>query len=199
MPSRTGNIPASFPVLNQATVSGIEIAVPDGSDNFRRRRDGRTHSDGVGEGSRFQIRLPQFEQSEGAVPEPEAIETTLRRVLIVDDNSDAADMLTMSLQLDGHEVQAVYSSRDALERAQSFRPDVMLLDIGLPEINGYEVAERVRSMPQLRDSRLVAVTGYGRLEDRARTRAAGFGDHLVKPVEAIELKRVLRVCQRHTL
>jgi len=154
------------------------------------------HSDGVGKGSRFEIRLPLIEQLEIDVTETEVIETTPRRVLIVDDNSDAADMLALLLQLDGHQVQAVYSSRDALERAQSFHPDIMLLDIGLPEINGYEVAERLRAMPQLKDIRLVAVTGYGRSEDRARTRAAGFDDHLVKPVEAIELKRVLEVCQR---
>jgi PAS domain S-box-containing protein len=154
------------------------------------------HSDGIGKGSRFEIRLPLIEQLEIGVTEPEVIETTPRRVLIVDDNSDAADMLALLLQLDGHHVQAVYSSRDALERAQSFHPDIMLLDIGLPEINGYEVAERLRAMPQLKDIRLVAVTGYGRSEDRARTRAAGFDDHLVKPVEAIELKRVLEVCQR---
>ena len=154
------------------------------------------HSNGIGKGTRFEIRLPLVEQLEIGVTEPEVIETTPRRVLIVDDNSDAADMLALLLQLDGHQVQAVYSSRDALERAQSFHPDIMLLDIGLPEINGYEVAERLRAMPQLKDIRLVAVTGYGRSEDRARTRAAGFDDHLVKPVEAIELKRVLEVCQR---
>jgi PAS domain S-box-containing protein len=154
------------------------------------------HSAGAGKGSRFEIRLPLIQQAESGVAETEVIETTPRRVLIVDDNSDAADMLALLLQLDGHLVQAVYSSRDALERAQSFRPDVMLLDIGLPEINGYEVARRLRATPQLRNIRLVAVTGYGRSEDRARTQAAGFDDHLVKPVEVIELKRVLEVCQR---
>jgi PAS domain S-box-containing protein len=153
-------------------------------------------SDGIGKGSSFEIRLPLIEQSEIEVPEPDLIETTPRRVLVVDDNSDAADMLALLLQLDGHLVQAVYSSRDALERAHTFQPDIMLLDIGLPEINGYEVAQRLRATPALSDIRLVAVTGYGRSEDRARARAAGFDDHLVKPVEAIELKRVLEVCQR---
>ena len=157
------------------------------------------YSDGIGKGSSFEIRLPLIEQSETRVAEPEVIQATPRRVLIVDDNADAADMLALLLQLDGHEVQAVYSSRDALERAQSFRPDVMLLDIGLPEINGYEVAQQLRAIPQLRDIRLVAVTGYGRSEDRVRARAAGFDDHLVKPVEAIELKRALEVCQPQTV
>ena len=157
------------------------------------------HSDGVGKGSSFEIRLPLVEKSDNGVTEPEVIKSTPQRVLIVDDNADAADMLALLLQLDGHQVQAVYSSRDAIVRAQSFQPDVMLLDIGLPEINGYEVAERLRAIPQLRDIHLVAVTGYGRPEDRARARAAGFDDHLVKPVEAIELKRILEVCQRHAL
>jgi CheY-like chemotaxis protein len=112
-------------------------------------------------------------------------------VLIVDDNTDAANSLAMLLQLDGHEVQAVYNSREALERALSFRPDVMLLDIGLPGMNGYEMAQTVRMMPGLGSVRLIAVTGYGRSEDRGRALAAGFDDHLVKPVEANELKRSL--------
>lgn len=148
-------------------------------------------SSGIGKGSTFEIRLPPIEQPEIGITEHEEIQIAPRRVMVVDDNSDAADMLAMLLQLDGHEVQALYSSRDALERAQSFRPDVMLLDIGLPDINGFEVAQRLRAMPQFGGTRLVAVTGYGRTEDRARTRAAGFDDHLVKPVEAADLKRVL--------
>jgi two-component system CheB/CheR fusion protein len=90
----------------------------------------------------------------------------------------------------------VYSSRDALERAQSFRPDVMLLDIGLPEINGYEVAQQLRAIPQLRDIRLVAVTGYGRSEDRVRARAAGFDDHLVKPSRPLNLSGRWRFVSR---
>jgi CheY-like chemotaxis protein len=122
---------------------------------------------------------------------PEPVTALPRRVLIVDDNTDAANSLAMLLQLDGHEVQAVYNSREALERALSFRPDVMLLDIGLPGMNGYEMAQTVRMMPGLGSVRLIAVTGYGRSEDRGRALAAGFDDHLVKPVEANELKRSL--------
>ena len=105
-------------------------------------------SSGIGKGSTFEIRLPPIEQPEIGITEHEEIQIAPRRVMVVDDNSDAADMLAMLLQLDGHEVQALYSSRDALERAQSFRPDVMLLDIGLPDINGFEVAQRLRAMPQ---------------------------------------------------
>jgi two-component system CheB/CheR fusion protein len=114
-----------------------------------------------------------------------------RRVLIVDDNEDAANSLAMILKLSGHETASVYTAMDALERAVSFRPDVVLLDIGLPGMNGYEVAQKMRELPGLADIRLVAVTGYGRSDDRLRARDAGFDDHLTKPVEFAVLDRVL--------
>ena len=113
------------------------------------------------------------------------------RILIVDDNRDAADSLAMLLEIGGHEATAVYSAQDALQRAAEFRPAVILLDIGLPEIDGHEVARRIRGMPELRDVRLVALTGYGQEEDRRRTRDAGFDHHLVKPVDLEELERTL--------
>ena len=114
-----------------------------------------------------------------------------RRVLIVDDNEDAANSLAMILKLSGHETASVYTAMDALERAVSFRPDVVLLDIGLPGMNGYEVAQKMRELPGLADIRLVAVTGYGRSDDRLRARDAGFDDHLTKPVEFAVLDRAL--------
>jgi len=114
-----------------------------------------------------------------------------RRVLIVDDNEDAANSLAMILELGGHETASVYTATDALQRAAAFRPDVVLLDIGLPGMNGYEVAQKMRDLPGLRDIRLVAVTGYGRSDDRARARDAGFDDHLTKPVELAVLERTL--------
>lgn len=114
-----------------------------------------------------------------------------RRVLIVDDNEDAANSLAMVLQLGGHETASVYTAADALERAAAFKPDVVLLDIGLPGMSGYEVAQRMREMPGLRNIRLVAVTGYGRHDDRLRARDAGFDDHLTKPVEIAVLERAL--------
>jgi CheY-like chemotaxis protein len=114
-----------------------------------------------------------------------------RRVLIVDDNEDAANSLAMILKLSGHETESVYTAMDALERAVSFRPDVVLLDIGLPGMNGYEVAQKMRELPGLADIRLVAVTGYGRSDDRLRARDAGFDDHLTKPVEFAVLDRAL--------
>ena len=114
-----------------------------------------------------------------------------RRVLIVDDNEDAANSLAMILQLSGHETASVYTAADALERATEFRPDVVLLDIGLPGMDGYEVAQKMRELPGLKDIRLVAVTGYGRSDDRRRARDAGFDDHLTKPVEFAVLNRAL--------
>jgi CheY-like chemotaxis protein len=114
-----------------------------------------------------------------------------QRILVVDDNVDAADTLALLLQMDGHQAEAVYLSTQALEHAQSFKPQVVLLDIGLPGMNGYELAEKFRSMPELRGARLIALTGYGRAEDHDRTKAAGFDDHLVKPVDALTLKQAL--------
>ena len=93
------------------------------------------------------------------------------------------DSLAVLLDMAGHETQAVHSGREALARAESFQPDVIQLDIGLPEMDGYEVARRIRELPGGRAVRLVAVTGYGGPEDRLRTRAAGFDAHLLKPLE----------------
>src|SRR5690242_7121532 len=106
-----------------------------------------------------------------------------RRVLIVDDNEDAANSLALVLKLSGHETASVSSAADALTHATEFKPDVVMLDIGLPGMNGYEVAQKMRELPGLRNVRLVAVTGYGRSDDRLRAREAGFDEHLTKPVE----------------
>ena len=114
-----------------------------------------------------------------------------RRVLIVDDNEDAANSLALILKLGGHETDSVYTAAAALQRAVDFKPDVVLLDIGLPGMDGYEVAEKMRELPGLRNIRLVAVTGYGRSDDRRRARDAGFDDHLTKPVEFALLERTL--------
>ena len=97
----------------------------------------------------------------------------------------------MVLGLDGHEVIAAYTGEQALERAQSFRPDVVLLDIGLPGVDGYEVARRIRACEHLQGVRLVAVTGYGQDADKIRAREAGFAHHLVKPVEFAALQQIL--------
>src|SRR5690606_7163714 len=117
--------------------------------------------------------------------------TKEKRVLIVDDNEDAANSLAMILSLDGHEVQSAYSGPQALEQVESFDPDVVLLDIGLPVMDGYEVARRIRERPNAGAIRLIALTGYSRDSDRERAREAGFDDHVVKPVEIARLRNVL--------
>ena len=114
-----------------------------------------------------------------------------KRVLIIDDNKDAADSLAQLLQLDGHETQAAYSSKQALEHVQLFGPDIMLLDIGLPEMNGYEIAKALRSRPSLDHLRLIAVTGYGQAIDRQFALTAGFNDHLMKPLDIAALRRAM--------
>jgi CheY-like chemotaxis protein len=117
--------------------------------------------------------------------------STRKSILVVDDNRDAADSLAMLLEIGGHEVTAVYSASDALKRAFELRPAVIVMDLGLPEIDGCEVARRMRGMAELKGVRLLALTGHGRDEDRQRTRDAGFDHHLVKPVDLDELERLV--------
>src|SRR5690606_31417258 len=116
-------------------------------------------------------------------------------VLIVDDNRDSADLQATLLKHNGHSVRTAYDGTDALEVAAKFRPDVILLDIGLPEIDGYEVAYRVRQQPDLDGVVLVAMTGYGQPEDRQRSQAVGIDHHLVKPAEFAELQSILASVQ----
>jgi len=145
-------------------------------------------SEGVGKGSVFTVRLPLLPADRvpaeplEALPEPE-VSSRSRRVLVVDDNVDAAELLGEVLELDGHEVSIAHDGVEALERAGSFTPDVVFLDIGLPGMDGYEVARRLRERLGKATPRLVAVTGYGQAGDRQRSREAGFDAHLVKPAE----------------
>jgi CheY-like chemotaxis protein len=148
-------------------------------------------SAGFGQGSTFEIRLPRARRPRAPGPEAPACTAPPRRVLIVDDNEDAAKSLASLLDFMGHVVQAVCSSKEALACAESFKADVVLLDIGLPEMDGYELARRLRAMAPLSGTRLVALTGYGQAEDRERARAAGFDDHLVKPADLRALDRTL--------
>ena len=151
------------------------------------------HSAGLGQGSEFIVRIPAlFPVSESIAPIKIAQHHgQASRVLVVDDNRDAADMLAVMLQMFGHDVQAVYSGHSALETAVESRPDFVLLDIGLPDIDGYEVARRLREQPQTKDVMLIAVTGYGQDSDRQRSQEAGFDHHLVKPVEAQKVEDLL--------
>ena len=153
-------------------------------------------SEGVGKGSVFEIHLPYVGEPELKATPAQRPTGKACRILIVDDNVDSADSLAMVLKYDGHETERVYSSRDVLSKALAFKPDVVLLDIGLPDIDGYEIARRLRAAPELASVRLVALTGYGQPEDKLRTRDAGFDDHLVKPVEFPALERAIAAVAR---
>jgi CheY-like chemotaxis protein len=148
-------------------------------------------SEGAGHGSRFEMRLPLLERVAPAEVGTSAVEVTPRRILVVDDNEDAADSLTMVLQLDGHEVASAYNAEDALVIAPAFRPEVALLDVGLPRMDGYELAARLRKLPGFERVHLVALTGYGQPGDRERALAAGFDSHLVKPADYSALQAII--------
>jgi len=113
------------------------------------------------------------------------------RMLVVDDNVDAAEMLEMLLTNSGHEVRIAHDGPAALEAALEFRPNVVLLDIGLPEMDGYEVAKRIRQEPALANVVLVALTGYGQETNRQRSQEAGFDHHLVKPADFAKVQNIL--------
>ena len=119
------------------------------------------------------------------------------RILIVDDNRDAADSLAMLLSLDGHDVHVSYTGRAALEAVREWRPSIVVLDLGLPDLNGFEVARRLRSDESLGPVRLIALTGWGQADDRRRTLEAGFDHHLTKPVDPDQLNRLLQGVERH--
>ena len=122
---------------------------------------------------------------------PEKAPFRPKRVLVVDDNVDAAETLAELLALKGHQTRAVTESRAALELVPTFAPQVVLLDIGLPEIDGFQVARMLRQMASTRHALLVAVTGYGQPEDRQASNAAGFDHHLVKPVSLRQLEELI--------
>jgi signal transduction histidine kinase len=152
-------------------------------------------SPGTGAGSTFTIRLPAAAapSQDVAVASSESSPQALpgRRVLVVDDNTDGADLLAMMLELSGHQTRIAYSGLEALETAVDFRPEVIFLDIGLPGLNGYEVARRFRATPALSPMLLVALTGWGSEEDRRRSKEAGFDIHLTKPVEPAAIDDVM--------
>ncbi len=139
-------------------------------------------SGGEGCGTTVTIRLPRIDAPPIVAKLPAAV-TATRRVLVVDDSTDAADSLAMLLVLEGHEVSTAYSAAAALETAERVQPEIAFIDIGLPQMDGYEVARRLRASDRCRAIRLVALTGYGQPGDRAEARRAGFDHHLVKPAD----------------
>jgi signal transduction histidine kinase/DNA-binding response OmpR family regulator len=153
-------------------------------------------SDGPGRGSEFVVRLPllpenQTEPANTPAADAAIVPAAHRRVLVVDDNVDSAVSLALLLQLEGHEVRTAHDGPAALDLAQSFRPEVVFLDIGLPMMDGYEVARRLRQLLPSESFVLAALTGYGHEEDRLRSEQAGFNAHLIKPVDPAAVHRLL--------
>ncbi|MEJ1966331.1 MAG: ATP-binding protein [Gammaproteobacteria bacterium] len=159
-------------------------------------------SEGFGSGAELIVRLPvlastsePLTRSTLRVPVVAPADARSLRILIVDDNVDAADSIAMLLSMEGHETRSVNTARAALLAVPDFKPEVVLLDIGLPEMDGYEVARHLRSQGSAHRMRLVAVTGYGQPADRLRAHEAGFDEHMVKPVEPTVLQDFLRAVQ----
>jgi PAS domain S-box-containing protein len=153
-------------------------------------------SDGEGRGSEFTVRLPLSQQQLSIHEEMPQVDragrfTSRQRILVVDDNPDAASTLGMLLKILGSDVETAPDGQSVLQVLDSFRATVALLDLGMPGMSGYELAQRMRDLPQFRDITLVALTGWGQEEDRRRTREAGFDHHLVKPVNLAALQMLL--------
>jgi CheY-like chemotaxis protein/two-component sensor histidine kinase len=160
----------------------------------------RAASSGMGQGSEFCICLPRL-----AIPADAAVDEAPGagvpgqsglRVMVVDDNVDAAQMLAALLEVQGHAVCVEYDGRGALERARLERPEVLLLDIGLPDMDGYELARRLRGQPESAHATLVALTGYGQSQDRKEAEEAGFDHYLVKPADMAQVNEVLAEAAR---
>lgn len=154
----------------------------------------RASSAGPGKGTEVIVRLPRMiEEPDLASPvrQPDPEHTDTRRVLVVDDNEDAASALAELLELEGHESRTASDGLEAIQIAEEWRPDVVLLDLGMPRIDGYEAARRIRAQPWGKEMGLVALTGWGQRQDRERTAACGFDAHLVKPIRIEALLEIL--------
>jgi CheY-like chemotaxis protein len=149
-------------------------------------------SDGPGRGAEFTVCLPLADQGEGIAAAPPLAPAGRRlRVLVVDDQRDVADSVAALIGTFGHDVAAIYDGEAALRATRQRAPDVLVVDIGMPRMTGYELARRVRRDAALRHVRLIALTGYGREEDRSRVAEAGFDLHITKPVTDAELEAAL--------
>jgi PAS domain S-box-containing protein len=149
-------------------------------------------SEGADRGSEFTVRLPATAAPAAAEAVGEHHGGSRRRVLVVEDNDDARDMLKVLLEMSGHEVETAADGPSGLQKLQSFRPDIALIDLGLPGIDGYGLARMAREHAATRGIRLIALTGYGQLEDRRRALAVGFDRHVAKPVDPDELEQIVR-------
>jgi signal transduction histidine kinase len=150
------------------------------------------YSEGIGRGSEFRVRVPTHLtlDAEPATPVSTVLAPQTFKILVVDDNRDAAASLSMLLELKGHLVRSAFDGEHALKLAEDFRPDIVLLDIGMPKMNGYEACRRIRERAWGAQMTLIAVTGWGQEDDRRKSSAAGFDGHLVKPVEPETLEEL---------
>jgi CheY-like chemotaxis protein len=154
-------------------------------------------SDGPGKGSEFIVRLPILvaEVASEAPPGEESPTWTnplKARILVVDDLRDSAESLARLLRIEGNEVRTAHDGLEAVAVAADFRPELVLMDIGMPKMDGYEACRRIRNLPFGSEVILVAVTGWGQAEDRRKSQAAGFDHHMVKPVEPVAIEKLLQ-------
>ena len=158
-------------------------------------------SNGPDQGSEFVVRLPLIQPPLESPPTsdgPRAVSLSGSRILVVDDNKDSADSLGMLLRLKGNEIRTAYDGIEAVKLAETFHPEMVLLDIGLPKLNGYDVTRRIRQHSWGRDMIVIALTGWGQDEDRRRSQEAGFNFHIVKPVELATVEKLLTGLQATT-
>jgi len=149
-------------------------------------------SEGEGKGSMFTVTLPMLAgPTSPTQPQQEGARGPSRRFLVVDDNRDGADSLAMALRFLGDEVRTAYDGAEAVELAEQFRPEIILMDVGMPRINGLDATRRIRTEPWGRDIKIIALTGWGQSHDRERSREAGCDGHLVKPVNLADLDKML--------
>jgi CheY-like chemotaxis protein len=151
-------------------------------------------SAGAGQGSEFSIRLPVVADVDATISSPSSVEAhpaRMLKILVAEDNRDSATTMAILLKDLGHEIEVAHDGSEVLKLASIFQPDVFLIDLGLPVLNGFDVAKRLRQQTQFRDNCLIAVTGYGSPQDQDRSEKAGFNFHLVKPVNFEELRKLL--------
>jgi CheY-like chemotaxis protein/two-component sensor histidine kinase len=203
-----GLAPAVIPhIFDMFTQVGAESEAPEGGlgiglalvKGLVHLHGGRisAHSAGLGEGSEFLVSLPRLLINDSPRPSGNGLHVHSnrnpgRRVLIADDNQDGAESLSMLLSLSGHEILLAHTGADALNVAKERRPDVAVLDIGMPDLSGYEVARRIRSQPWGQQIILIALTGWGQENDKRRAQAAGFDHHCTKPVDPDDLEQLFR-------
>ena len=152
------------------------------------------HSDGPGKGSEFTVRLPVASSARRETKAPKSgvqAALAIRRILVVDDNEDSGETLSILLRVKGHDVCTARDGLEAIDKAAEFRPEIILMDVGMPKLNGHEATRRIRATPHGRDIFIVALTGWGQPSDVARSLEAGCSAHLVKPVDFAALDRLL--------